>query len=85
MNCDIGKTRGSKIMYLHVHWKIKEICRNQNCATSLIKNTLMLQSDQVRGSQIDWTIHRRWWGRRPPNMIGRLTTDRRPTAEPTAD
>ena len=32
----------------------------------------------------DWTIHRRPWDRRPPNMIGRRPTAvRRPTAEPT--
>ena len=47
--------------------------------------------EYMRGSQIDWTIHRRRWGRRPPNMIGRrltATASRRPTADrrpPAAD
>ena len=39
----------------------------------------------VRGSQIDWTIHRRPWDRRPPNVIGRRpTADRPPNRLPTA-
>ena len=55
-----------------------------------IEHSSQAQIKHMRGSQIDWTIHRRRWGRRPPSIISRQTTadlrtDRRPIAEPTAD